>query len=64
MYIYALELKKTIECSASLSYLDVQLTEGNIQLQCWINEIVNIVNFPHLNSNIPAKLSVYLPASM
>ena len=52
IYPPELELKKTTECPATLSYLK-QSTTGNIQRQSLT--IFDIVNFPHMSSNIPSK---------
>ena len=54
IYPPELQFKRTTECPATLSYLDLLITidngkysTGNIQRQ-------SLTNFPHMSSNIPA----------
>ena len=60
IYPPALELKKTTECPTSLSYLDILISIDNGKYTTAIFDkrdsfSFDIVNFPHLSSNIPAK---------
>ena len=60
IYPPELQLKKTTECSTALSYLDVMITFDNGKYSTAVydkrdNFNFKIVNFPHLDSNIPCK---------
>ena len=60
IYPQELQLKKTTECATAMSYLDVLITIGNGRYSTAIFDkrdsfTFNIVNFPHLSSNIPSK---------
>ena len=60
IYPPELELKKTTECPTALSYLDLHITITNGKYSTAVFDkrdsfAFNIVNFPHMNSNIPSK---------
>ena len=60
IYPTELEIKNTTECPTSLSYLDVLITIDNGKYTTAVFDkrdsfTFNIVNFPHMSSNIPAK---------
>ena len=60
IYPQELQLKKTTESATALSYLDVFITIDNGRYSTAVFDkrdsfTFNIVNFPHLNSNIPSK---------
>ena len=60
IYPQELQLKKTTECATALSYLDVLITIDNGRYSTAVFDkrgsfTFNIVNFPHLSSNIPSK---------
>ena len=60
VYSTELELKKTTECPTKLSYLDILVPTDNGKYLTAIFDRrdsfkFNIVNFPHMNSNIPSK---------
>ena len=60
IYPPELQLKKTTECPTTLSYLDILITIDNGKYSTAVFDkrdsfTFNIVNFPHLSSNIPSK---------
>ena len=60
IYPQELQLKKTTESATALSYLDVLITIDNRRYSTAVFDkrdsfTFNIVNFPHLSSNIPSK---------
>ena len=64
LYPQELQLKKTTECATALSYLDIHvhvlITIDNGRYSTtffdeWDSFTFNIMNFPHLISNIPSK---------
>ena len=60
IYPQELQLKKTTESATALSYLDVLITIDNGRYSTAVFDkrdsfTFNIVNFPHLSSNIPSK---------
>ena len=60
VYPQELQLKKTTESATALSYLDVLITIDNGRYSTAVFDkrdslTFNIVNFPHLSSNIPSK---------
>ena len=60
IYPQELQLKKTTECTTAVSYLDVLITIDNGRYSTAVFDkrdslTFNIVNFPHLSSNIPSK---------
>ena len=60
IYPQELQLKKTTESATALSYLDVLITINNGRYSTAVFDkrdsfTFNIVNFPHLSSNIPSK---------
>ena len=60
IYPPELQLKKTTECPTTLSYLDILIAIDNGKYSTAVFDkrdsfTFNIVNFPHLSSNIPSK---------
>ena len=57
IYPPELQLKKTMECPTSLSYLDIMITIDNGKYSTMIYDKRDSfnVNFSHLCSNIPSK---------
>ena len=59
IYPQELQLKKTTESATALSYLDVLITNNwRYSTAVFVKRdsfTFNIVNFPHLSSNIPSK---------
>ena len=60
IYPTELQLKKTTECPTELSYLDIMISINNGKYTTTLYDKrdsfnFNIVNFPHLCSNIPSK---------
>ena len=60
IYPSELQLKRTTECSDKLSYLDLLVTIDNGKYSTTVFDKrdsfkFDIVNFPHMNSNIPSK---------
>ena len=60
LYPQELQLKKTTDNATALSYLDVLITIDNGRYSTAVFDkrdsfTFNIVNFPHLSSNIPSK---------
>ena len=60
IYPSELQLKRTTECPNKLSYLDLLVTIDNGKYSTTVFDKrdsfkFDIVNFPHMNSNIPSK---------
>ena len=55
IYPPELELKRTTESPTMLSYLDITIENGKYHTTIFDKSGFNILNFPHLCSNIPTK---------